>query len=196
MKKFLFALCSFALALSFAACSSDDGEENGGNSENGGNNGNSKDYIATTQKKTIKIDVNSGSLYTIYEDYFYRHKLQAHNGDILLKTYFRSDNSYVNNINMNKEVGGIGAFEHIDDLQDLTLDLVPEAKSKSFYHNYIYSESNQYHYAYADFSPGCGFIVWFTTENDEELYVRMRSTGYTLDNEGTLKSITLEYQLF
>lgn len=196
MKKFLYTLCSIALAFSFAACSSDDGDESGGGNGNEGNNGNSKDYIISSRIKTIKLSSYSNRTeYIIYEDYARRYAISFSESVMYLLPYERIYGSF-SALSADKSTCSILTFHDITSLTDLDEDSKAEARQKC---NNYYNGSQPYdrrNYAYADFAPGCGFVIWFMTETGEDVYIRMRSTGYTLDAESTLETVTFECQLF
>jgi len=193
MKKSFFTLCCTTLfALFSAACSSSD--DDGGDTPTGGSSGGNKtDCIATNKVKTLKLVRDNK--YLIYEDYTYRYYLDYDNGSVLLSSFWRISGEYINthvyDDNRNKAYG-IKAFSDIANLQMLTDGQKTEAMKGCWYQErYI-----GYLYSYAEFAPGCGFIAWFKTETEDARYVRIRSTDYTLDKEGALSSVSIEYQLF
>lgn len=194
MKKILFAIYCMACALALSGCSSDDDSGN----EPGQNPGNNTDYIATTNVKRLKFTNSSenSQYYLIYEDYNRRYALQMSFGDIRLYSYIRKDGSYTNDTTIDKSIGGIKMFLNIANLQELTETDKVAAKQGCRYHNYTQSATVLDHYSYTDFTPGCGYIAWFVTETGEELFVRIRTTGYTLASDGSLESVSIEYQLF
>ncbi len=200
MKKFLYALCGIALAFVFTGCSSDDGEESGGGSGNGGNSGSNTDYIATTQIKKLTLpnkywDKLSAGHYLIYEDYNRRYYLSYSGETVYLSVQIRSDGQY-RTAEINETVGGIKTFSDIQKLEDLNQTQKADAKQDCYYRNVSTHYKDPGYYSSSKFYPGCGFIAWFVTETNEELFVRIRTTGYTLDKGGTLESISIEYQLY
>lgn len=199
MKKFLCALWGIALALTFVGCSSDDGEESRGGNGNGGNNGSNTDYIATTQVKELTLpnkywDKISAGHYLLYEDYTRRFYLSYSGETVYLSVQMRSGGKYQTAL-INETVGGIKTFPNIQKLDDLNQAQKAEAKQGCYYRN-ASTYKNPGYYSSSSYYPDCGFIAWFVTETNEELFVRIRTTGYSLDKEGTLESISIEYQLF
>lgn len=200
MKKFLCALCGIALALTYVGCSSDDGEENGGDGGNGGNSGSNTDYIATSQVNKLTLpnkywDKISAGHYLIYEDYHRRYYLSYSGETVYLSVQMRLNGQY-QVARIDETVGGIKTFPDIQKLEDLDQAQKAEAKQDCYYRNVSTDYINPGYYSSSSFYPDCGFIAWFVTETNEELFVRIRTTGYTLDKEGTLESISIEYQLF
>lgn len=192
-------------ALFSAACSSSDDEggdtPGGTNPPGGGNTG----YIATNAVKTLKM-VSGGryafdiidKMYLIYEDYTYRYYLGCAGGSVRLYPYERSNGEYVTahvyyDKDYNSIAYGIKAFPKVSNLQMLTDRQKTEAMEgcRHMQTNFEYIWAS-----YATFAPGCGFVAWFKTETEEARYVRIRSTNYTLDEAGSLASVSIEYQLF
>ena len=201
MKKFLCALCGIALALTYVGCSSDDGEENGGD-------GGSTDYIVTKdlKQRTFANDVTAYNgafsdseasyLYRqqqegniIYEDFNVRYRLAAEAGEFRLKYYQRI--SGVFGFRSISEKAGIVQMPNIPSIKDISESDKKDILTSSLTHTWIYLSM-----AYAAFQPGYGYVIMLTTGTGEEISIRMRATHYTLDNEGSLETITLEYQLF
>ena len=46
------------------------------------------------------------------------------------------------------------------------------------------------------FYPNHGYATCFVTSDDETKYMRIFAKGYTLDKQGALATITLQYQLY
>lgn len=46
------------------------------------------------------------------------------------------------------------------------------------------------------FYPNHGYATCFVTGDDETKYMRIFAKGYTLDKQGALATITLQYQLY
>ena len=133
MKKFLCALCGIALALTYVGCSSDDGEENGGD-------GGSTDYIVTKdlKQRTFANDVTAYNgafsdseasyLYRqqqegniIYEDFNVRYRLAAEAGEFRLKYYQRI--SGVFGFRSISEKAGIVQMPNIPSIKDISESL-------------------------------------------------------------------------
>ena len=192
MKKILFAICCMACALALSECSSDD--DNGNDPGLGKDPENSTDYIATKDVKNITMPTEAGSI-LIYEDYARRYILSFDPPTIRLLPYKRIYADYTNEKIENREVG-IYKFDNVANLKNLNDEDKAEAKQNC--HNYYNGElpNDRRRFTYTNFSPNCGFITWFTTETSEELFVRIRTTGYTLDSKGSLESVSIEYQLF
>lgn len=213
MKKILFALCGIAFAFTLAACSSDDGEGNNGNNENGGNSGNNTDYIATQNLKQRSFtNTASYNNFTysdayryyrqelegniIYEDFNVRYRLATEAGEFRLK-YYQRENGQFNILNgYISEKAGIIQLLDISSIKDITDSYKSNILTNSSVHSWKSGGINRYSMAYAPFQPGCGYVIMLTTETGEEVYIRMYATNYTLDSEGSLETVTLEYQLF
>lgn len=208
MKKFLCALWGIALALTYVGCSSDDREENGGD-------GGSTDYIVTKdlKQRTFANDVTAHNQFNdnthryyhltlegniIYEDFNVRYRLAGEAGEFRLKYYQRENGKFntLNNSISEKagiiEVPDISSIEEISESYKNKNDIL----ANSSVHSWKAFLSGSYSMAYAAFQPGCGYVIMLTTGPGEEIYIRMRATNYTLDDESALETVTLEYQLF
>lgn len=200
MKKILFTICCMASALAFSGCSSDD--DSGKEQEPG----NSSDYIATKKIKTVRFDNQSvGSMYyyndfdlgnIIYEDFSTQYRISLETGELRLKYYERMNGSFILSPQIATQAGiemltGISSLEVITD-SDKTEDIL----TRSLVYNWGNPSLSRFSMAHAGFLPGCGYIILLTTESGDLLYVRMRATGYELNDDRSLANITLEYQLF
>lgn len=173
-----------ASAIAFTACSDDDDDnDTGGN--NGGNDTEIKgDYTATTNVKTVTLkeykNYKQGNV-TIYEDFNYKYDLALYVGDMALVPYKRSNGAWEPNKNYgyyNIDIKDIGKMNSISDITE---------KIEEFYPN-----SGKY---FPAAQPGHGYAACFLTENGTQ-YLRLYISNYKLDSEGSLESITVQYQLY
>lgn len=204
MKKNLWAMLMAVLmiptsSIVFTACGNDDDEketETAGNAiENNGNNtGANVDYTATTSVKTATLTMtstgygssNDGNV-TIYEDFSYKYQLSLLDGRMMLYPYIRTNgywtvngetnygnSSYLRNIN----IQGRGKISSITDVNEkVALD----------------GSLKKTDWPVAQ--PKHGYAACYRTENGT-LNLRLYISDYKLDSEGTLQSITVQYQLF
>lgn len=209
MKKFLYALCGIALAFVFTGCSSDDGEESGGGS------GSNTDYLATKdlKQRTFANDVTAYNNFQsseadryyhqrlegniIYDDFNVRYRLAGEAGEFRLKYYQREDGKFDT---LNGSISGKAGIVQLPNIS--TIEEIGESNKNDILANSsVHSWKSilgyyKYSMAYAAFQPGCGYVIMLTTGTGEKIYIRMHATNYTLDDDGALDTITLEYQFF
>lgn len=202
MKKYLsfavFALLTMAMTFSLSACGDDD--EDGGKSKTNASSGSDYDntnannngtYLATYDIKTITcIDgypyrsykgefsytVAKKCFHLLYEDYNYAYFLSLCNGDISVMQFTRSGAGWGsgNVYGISYSVGNVGGLGGIQK---------PITWQGSLG-------------ATRTFQPNCGYLALMTKFDNTSLYLRYFTTGYTLDSNGNLKTVTLQYQLF
>ena len=88
------------------------------------------------------------------------------------------------------KVGYNGLYVMIEDVGKV--NSLPEVIKKL-----ILPDDNRYYVK--DFpvaQPNHGYAVAFKTENDEVKYLRILITDYTLDHNGTVAALTVQYQLY
>lgn len=201
MKKYLsfaaFALLTMAMTFSLSACGDDD--EDGGKSKTNASSGSDYDntnandngtYLATYDIKTITcIDGSSYSYYNefsytaakkcfhlLYEDYNYAYFLYLCNGIISVMDFTRVNGSWCSGsvYGSSYSVGNVGGLSGIQKP----------------------SEQSWYAPPTCTFQPNCGYRARMKKSDKTWLYLRYFTTGYTLDSNGKLKTVTLQYQLF
>lgn len=200
MKKYLsfaaFALLTMAMTFSLSACGDDD--EDGGKSKTNASSGSGYDntnannngtYLATYDIKTITIENHSLPNYglgaydytdakryfpLLYEDYNYAYFLFLCGGEIPVMKYTRAGGGWHYSGRLSYSVGNVGGLGGIQKP----------------------SESGWYGTPNSTFQPNCGYRARMIKSDNTYLYLRYFTTGYTLDSNGDLKTVTLQYQLF
>lgn len=183
-----------ASAIAFTACSDDDNDTGGNDS---GNNTEIKgDYTATTNVKTITLksvdasqmeydaDYKEKNCVYIYEDFNYKYSLALSDGNIMLIPFQRMSGNwqvpidygiynrkYYRNVYI-EDVGNVSSIYDVTRKVDL-----PN------------------HTIFPAVQPKHGYAACFQTDNGIQ-NLRIYISNYKLDNEGALKSITVQYQLY
>lgn len=176
------------LSVSMISCGGDDDDDFTPNS-GGGSSTNTGDYIATTQVKTVKIknDYYQGRL--IYEDYNRKYELSCERGECRILSYIRENGSWKDNLYMIsrtwypgkdvgiESVGKVSGLSQITKYCNSTLEGLGEIR-------------------YPDIQPNCGYAAQFKTESGEWKHLRIYVKDYTLDSQGSLETVTYQYQLY
>ena len=176
----MFSLCLFS-------CSNDDDDYNGG----GGNSENRNDYTVTESVKSAKLeDDNKGESIIIYEDFNYRYSLLMIDGSICMKPEYRYNGYFTPKGDPSGTESGIHDTGKVNNLQGVT-------EKEKINDNWEGRQSfPKYKCQYSDVQPGHGYSAYFTTDEGEMKFVRIYIKDYTLDESGTLTSITIQYQLY
>lgn len=187
-----------ASSIAFTACGNDDDENEtktaGNSSENNGNNTEAKvDYTATTSVKTATLTKTSmygastdGNV-TIYEDFTYKYQLSLLDGRMMLYPYIRTNGYW--DVNGETSWGSYHSFFNINIQGRGKISTISEVNEKV---DLVWSLK------YDDWpvaQPKHGYAACYRTENGT-LNLRLYISDYKLDSEGTLQSITVQYQLF
>ena len=194
--KNIFSIFIIMMSICLFSCSkNDDG--------NGGGNGDGTEvkngYTATADIKTVTLisksdhaDVNVEREITIYEDYNNRYRLWLAYGKICLRPDYRENGSFSYRYDTDGEKSGIHDSGKVSSLQDI---MTKEKTNDGWF-----GGSSQYQSAnycqHSTVQPNHGYSAYFTTENDELMFVRIYIKDYTLNTYGTLTSITIQYQLY
>lgn len=126
----------------------------------------------------------------VHEDFSRRYGLTLYEGNILVLSQQRKSGQW--SFTINSSIGsGIVDVKEVGKIGDITL------KSSIENGEFIKME---YSYAYLGmalpFYPNHGYATCFVTGDDETEYMRIFAKGYTLDKQGALATITLQYQLY
>lgn len=194
--KNIFSIFIIMMSICLFSCSKNEGSNGGGN---GDGTEVENDYTATADIKTVTLatqpnreDVNGENEIIIYEDYNNRYSLLLAYGEICLRPDDRENGYFSSRYDYNGEKSGIHDSGKVSSLQDIV------TKEKT--NDGIFGSSYQYEDAiYCQLStvqPNHGYSVYFTTENDELMFVRIYIKDYTLNTSSTLTSITIQYQLY
>lgn len=126
----------------------------------------------------------------VHEDFSRRYGLTLYKGNILVLSQQRKSGQW--SFTINSSIGsGIVDVKEVGKIGDITL------KSSIENGEFIKMEySNAYLGMALPFYPNHGYATCFVTGDDETEYMRIFAKGYTLDKQGALATITLQYQLY
>ena len=197
--KKIFMVLSIALT-TFCLFGCGDDEENTPENDSTEQKGN---YTATTSVKEVKLTPKyyDESGLNIYEDFNYKYELKLYydTRELAIFNYKRADGKWsadAANAKYDNEwvAGGRGGFVDMgkcDGIEEVTSqDIKP---GSNFTYTGYTSFVSYYHYAV---QPNHGYAAFFTTENDEVKFLRIYVKSYTLDGDGALNSVTVQYQLY
>lgn len=179
---------AFLACVALTACGGDDNEPDDPNKGNGTEQ--TGNYIATTQVKTAEV----GKI-VIYEDYNIKYELRIGNGQLLLLGYTRINGSWEKLYYHYRNVYGddfkyydysgyaIMSVGKVNGLSDITKKtIIPEPYGSM--------------YLFPEIQPYYGYAAKFKTEAGETKYLRIYIKDYKLNENGSLKNITVQYQLY
>ena len=170
------------------ACSNDDnigGEETPPTSNT--------NTTATTSIKSTTLTAGVGLIEGttwVHEDFSRRYGLTLYEGNILVLSQQRKSGQWAFERNDYQNAGsGIVDVKEVGKIGNITL------KSSIGNGHYTFS------YSYClgmnlPFYPNHGYATCFVTGDGETKYMRIFAKGYTLDKQGALATITLQYQLY
>ncbi len=126
----------------------------------------------------------------VHEDFSRRYGLTLYEGNILVLSQQRKSGQW--SFTINSSIGsGIVDVKEVGKIGDITL------KSSIENGEFIKMKySNAYLGMALPFYPNHGYATCFVTGDDETEYMRIFAKGYTLDKQGALATITLQYQLY
>lgn len=177
---------ALAAAVLCAGCGNDD--DNNGTQEPDETETVVTDYTATQNVKTVPLPTNDC---VIYEDFNKKYILNLAYGKLLLVPYYREDGKWENVSSDEWGDEDIGYYVadmvmkdvgEVNDLADITEKISPE-----------YSSAAR---IFPDIQPHHGYAVAFKTGSGEVKYMRVFVSSYTLDDEGSLSTVTVKYQLY
>ncbi len=126
----------------------------------------------------------------VHEDFSRRYGLILYEGNILVLSQQRKSGQWA--FTISGSIGsGIVDVKEVGKIGDITL------KSSIENGEFIKIKySNAYLGMALPFYPNHGYATCFVTGDDETKYMRIFAKGYTLDKQGALATITLQYQLY
>ena len=172
------------------ACSNDDnigGEETPPTSNT--------NTTATTSIKSTTLTADAGwneaRTTWVHEDFSRRYGLILYEGNILVLSQQRKSGQWAFAKAGYSAGSGIVDVKEVGKIGDITL--------KSSINNG--DPTNDYYYynrigMALPFYPNHGYATCFVTGDDETKFMRIFAKGYTLDKQGALATITLQYQLY
>lgn len=171
------------------ACSNDDNIGGGETPPTSNTN-----TTATTSIKSTTLTAGLGwdeaRTTWVHEDFSRRYGLTLYEGNILVLSQQRKSGQWAYAKFNNSAGSGIVDVKEVGKIGDITL--------KASIDNGDYT---QHYYAgnlgmALPFYPNHGYATCFVTGDDEIKYMRIFAKGYTLDKQGALATITLQYQLY
>lgn len=186
----------FVMSLCLVSCGDDDDE----NVNNGDNTEFRGDYTVTTSVKTITLATSgyigrnhSEDEKNIYEDFNNLYTLALSGGNICFSHYVRNSGSFSTTSSYGdkdkyhgiKDVGKVSSLSNIN----------PKERVNDYTNSYVFAGARMW-YNFSIIQPNHGYAAYFTTENDEIKYMRIFVKEYKLNDNGSLVSITIQYQLY
>ncbi len=172
------------------ACSNDDnigGEETPPTSNT--------NTTATTSIKSTTLTAGAGwneaRTTWVHEDFSRRYGLTLYEGNILVLSQQRKSGQWAFERTDYQNAGsGIVDVKEVGKIGDITL------KSSIGNGHYTFSIYSYCLGMNLPFYPNHGYATCFVTGDGETKYMRIFAKGYTLDKQGALATITLQYQLY
>lgn len=194
------------LSVGFVSCGDDEEDnitQNPPKIENNNSNEETKDYTATTTVKTATLKNGYISTYDItndiiiYTDFNYQYSLLMGGGKIHLCVYHRENGSwraYDDSYNLSITLVNGQSGWHLTEIEDIgKVSSINDIVYKTTPPRYL--DINNHGKAQI-IQPNHGYAMAFITEEKVILYLRVYIQGYTLDTNGSLKEITIQYQLY
>ena len=159
------------------------------------------DYTATTEVKTAVLEEGycangtydtyheSGKLCCFYKDYNRKYYISEFEGTIRIWPLGRRNGSWRSWDNYTNQITNSVVYAGMIDVGEKNAISEITEKPERY-------DGYRFHTTFQSFKPNHGYSVCFTTENDEDLYMRILATDYSLDENESLKTITIQYQLF
>lgn len=171
------------------ACSNDDNIGGGETPPTSNTN-----TTATTSIKSTTLTAGVGLIEGttwVHEDFSRRYGLTLYDGNILVLSQQRKNGQWSLAGRYASPGSGIVDVKEVGKIGDITL------KSSIDYGNNLTDYYNTATLGRAlPFYPNHGYATCFVTGDDETEYMRIFAKGYTLDKQGALATITLQYQLY
>lgn len=171
------------------ACSNDDNIGGGETPPTSNTN-----TTATTSIKSTTLTAGVGLIEGttwVHEDFSRRYGLTLYEGNILVLSQQRKSGQWAFERNDYQNAGsGIVDVKEVGKIGDITL------KSSIGNGHYTFSIYSYCLGMNLPFYPNHGYATCFVTGDGETKYMRIFAKGYTLDKQGALATITLQYQLY
>lgn len=149
---------------------------------------------ATTSIKSTTLTAGVGLIEGttwVHEDFSRRYGLTLYEGNILVLSQQRKSGQWAFERNDYQNAGsGIVDVKEVGKIGDITL------KSSIGNGHYTFSIYSYCLGMNLPFYPNHGYATCFVTGDGETKYMRIFAKGYTLDKQGALATITLQYQLY
>lgn len=171
------------------ACSNDDNIGGGETPPTSNTN-----TTATTSIKSTTLTANAGldeaRTIWVHEDFSRRYGLTLYEGNILVLSQQRRSGQWAFAGRYEGTGSGIVDIKEVDKIGDITL-------KSSINDGNLITDIYFINFGMAlPFYPNHGYATCFVTGDDETKFMRIFAKGYTLDKQGALATITLQYQLY
>lgn len=167
------------------SCGNDDDDSAIGGDAGGENTEIKTDYTATKQVKTVELERNAIS---IYVDFNRRYYLAYNWGKLCLLPYKRYNGSW----DMRYDTENFYCYNS-DPITVTTSDV---GKVSGLSDITYYYPADHDRACYSMIQPSHGYSMSFKTEDDEIKYLRVYCSKIKLDENGSIKSVTIQYQLY
>lgn len=171
------------------SCGDDDDDSAIGGDAGGENTEIKTDYTATKQVKTVEFKEIYPKIeaISIYVDFNRRYDLAYTQGKLCLLPYGRYNGSW------DKRYNGVTFYCPNSDPTVTTSD-VGKVSGLSDITDYYPADSKNF--CCSMIQPSHGYSMSFKTEDDEIKYLRVYCSKIKLDENGSIKSVTIQYQLY
>lgn len=180
------------------SCGSDNNEPTdepgaGGKEEIGGTEVKG-DYTATTAVKTVMLKNewrwDSVDIPACYEDFNRKYGMSLCFGDLVILPYIRKAGEWI------QEIKVYSTGLSYDDFYVIMEDVGKVNNLSEVIKKIEPTTSIGSKIVYPDAQPKHGYAVTFRTEDDELKYLRIFVADYTLNDFGTVSTVTIQYQLY
>ena len=206
-KKYFWSLLTIMmvamLSVGFASCggeNDDDMTKTPNLNENTNSNEDVNDYTATTTVKTVTLKNGYQNASTtllvndiiIYADFNYKYSLLMKSGKLHLSVYQRENGSWHGYID-GKGLGYVYNGQSQNLTKTMTVGKVDNINSikEKVSEGYSYPSGEP-----QTIQPNYGYAMAYTTEDKITKYLRVYINEYSLDSNGALNTITIQYQLY
>lgn len=154
------------------------------------------DWTATTEVKTKTVEMDALP-HIIYQDFTFRYDFAFTSGPILAPCK-RSGNEFskkewysaVFSVESKYEKAGVVSLGPVNGLSSIT------SKDTNVQGQKCHWGDGYLSYYGENFVPHSGYYMYYLKESGDLAFVRLYVSDYTLDSEGTVTSVTIQYQLY
>lgn len=183
-KFLLFFALLFTMGSVLISCGNDDDDSAIGGDTGGENTEIKTDYTATKQVKTVEL--TKKNTISIYVDFNRSYYLSYIDGKLCLLPYERYNGYWNHRYNEN--------YFHYNDHPTVTTSDVGKVSGLSDITGYYPADLDRA--CFSIIQPSHGYSMSFKTEDDEIKHLRVYCSKIKLDENGSIKSVTIQYQLY
>ena len=166
------------------SCGNDDDDSAIGGDTGGESTEIKTDYTATKQVKTVEL--TKKNTISIYVDFNRSYYLSYIDGKLCLLPYERYNGYW--DVRYNKN------YFHYNDHSTVTTSDVGKVSGLSDITGYYPADQDRA--CFSIIQPSHGYSMSFKTENDDIKHLRVYCSKIKLDENGSIKSVTIQYQLY